>query len=43
MNENVINGLGVFYWDDGQLYFGEWIDNIPTGKGILFFPHGGYL
>jgi hypothetical protein len=36
-------GEGIFYFEDGQMFYGEWKDGEPCGKGILFFSHGGFM
>ncbi|EAR83404.2 endo-1,4-beta-xylanase xylA, putative (macronuclear) [Tetrahymena thermophila SB210] len=37
------NGLGVFAFDNGDFYFGEWENDQLQGEGILFFAFGGFV
>lgn len=37
------NGLGVFAFDNGDFYFGEWENNEIHGEGILLFALGGFV
>ena len=34
------HGYGVFYYQDGGMYEGEWRDNKMHGKGKLFYQSG---
>lgn len=34
---------GIFYWDDGCFYLGQWKKNKIHGKGIFVYPNGSYL
>jgi hypothetical protein len=32
-DKHSLNGLGAFYWDTGEFYFGEWengVQNVPV-------------
>jgi len=35
--------LGLYAWDSGEVYFGEWKHDMLDGEGILFFPMGGFI
>lgn len=35
--------LGFFIWENGDAYFGNWKDDVPHGKGLLFLAFGGFL
>ncbi len=37
------HGLGVFYFDNGDFYYGEWENDQINGEGILFFLFGGFV
>jgi len=37
------NGLGVFAFDNGDFFFGEWENDSIEGEGILFFAFGGFV
>ncbi|EAR84340.2 MORN repeat protein, putative (macronuclear) [Tetrahymena thermophila SB210] len=41
-NEDRTN-LGIYTWDSGEVYFGEWKHDMLDGEGILFFPFGGFI
>ncbi|KAL4437593.1 hypothetical protein ABPG74_017831 [Tetrahymena malaccensis] len=41
-NEERTN-LGIYTWDSGEVYFGEWKHDMLDGEGILFFPFGGFI
>ncbi|KAL4487624.1 hypothetical protein ABPG72_017413 [Tetrahymena utriculariae] len=41
-NEQRTN-LGIYTWDSGEVYFGEWKHDMLDGEGILFFPFGGFI
>lgn len=36
-------GLGVFVYDNGDFFFGEWDSNRIHGEGMLFFAFGGFV
>lgn len=38
-----IEKTGIFYWDSGFFYVGEWKKNKINGKGIFIYPNGSYL
>ncbi|KRX04180.1 hypothetical protein PPERSA_11304 [Pseudocohnilembus persalinus] len=35
------DGLGVFYWNEGQMYIGQWSQDFMQGQGTLYFPYEG--
>lgn len=35
--------VGIYSWDSGEVYFGEWRNDMLEGEGILFFPYGGFI
>ena len=35
-----MNGRGVYFWDDGRYYEGEYIDDKKQGYGIYVWPDG---
>ena len=37
---NLIEGKGIFYYNNGDKYEGDWKNNIREGKGILFYNNG---
>ena len=37
------NGYGLFFWDNSQVYLGQWKDDFMEGIGMIFFGFGGYL
>ncbi|KAL4465880.1 hypothetical protein ABPG74_004117 [Tetrahymena malaccensis] len=41
--DNQLNGLGLFFWKNSQIYYGQWQQNQMTGRGIIVFPQGGYV
>ena len=34
------NGRGIFYYQDGSYYSGNWKDNQMHGKGSLYYSNG---
>lgn len=36
-------GLGLYSWDSGEVFFGEWKNDMLDGEGILFFTEGGFI
>ncbi|KAL4506500.1 hypothetical protein ABPG72_000071 [Tetrahymena utriculariae] len=42
-DQNKKDQFGVFLWDSGDFYVGEWKDNKINGQGIIYFSSGGYL
>ncbi|KAL4459975.1 hypothetical protein ABPG74_003501 [Tetrahymena malaccensis] len=42
-DQNKKDLFGVFLWDSGDFYVGEWKDNKINGQGIIYFSTGGYL
>ena len=34
--------MGVYVYDDGRCYFGEYRDNSQNGNGILYYVNGEY-
>jgi len=45
---NSINGEGAYYWKDGRIYIGNWVDNKINGYGIFIWPdkkkyYGNYI
>ena len=34
------SGFGVYIWEDGSKYTGEWKDNVLHGKGTYVDEHG---
>mmetsp|Transcript_10256 Transcript_10256/g.15607 ORF Transcript_10256/g.15607 Transcript_10256/m.15607 type:complete len:117 (+) Transcript_10256:770-1120(+) len=39
-----MHGVGLFQWQDGKLYIGEWRDNFMEGEGFfLTKDHKAYL
>ncbi|EGR29249.1 morm repeat family protein [Ichthyophthirius multifiliis] len=40
---NERQGIGIYIWDGGEIYFGEWKHDKIDGQGILFFPQGGFI
>jgi hypothetical protein len=34
------NGIGTFFWDDGDSFAGEWKDDKRTGFGIRYYSNG---
>ncbi|KAL4494032.1 hypothetical protein ABPG72_015988 [Tetrahymena utriculariae] len=41
--DNQLNGLGVFFWKNSQIYYGQWQLSQMAGRGIIVFPQGGYV
>lgn len=37
------DGIGIYIWDSGEVYFGEWRNDYIEGEGFLFFPQGGLI
>ena len=35
-----MKGSGIFTWNDGRKYQGEYIDDKKEGHGIFFWPDG---
>ena len=33
------HGKGVFYYNEGGKYIGEWKQNKMFGKGVLYYPN----
>lgn len=33
------HGKGVFYYNEGGKYIGEWKENKMNGKGVLYYPN----
>ena len=33
------HGKGVFYYNEGGKYIGEWKENKMCGKGVLYYPN----
>ena len=33
-------GKGIFYWNDGIRYDGEWKNGKREGKGIMYYTNG---
>lgn len=42
-NEFTRIGLGVFAYDNGDFYFGEWENGTPQGEGLIVFAFGGFV
>eukprot|EP01017_Pseudomicrothorax_dubius_P016698 TRINITY_DN1890_c0_g1_i4.p1 TRINITY_DN1890_c0_g1~~TRINITY_DN1890_c0_g1_i4.p1 ORF type:complete len:857 (-),score=192.25 TRINITY_DN1890_c0_g1_i4:114-2684(-) len=36
-------GLGIFFWNSGDVYYGHWSQNYMNGLGSFYFVHGGSL
>jgi len=36
-NNGNFSGRGTYYWPNGDLYFGDFLDGYRTGKGIFFW------
>ena len=34
---------GIFLWDDGFFYLGQWKRNKIHGKGLFIYPNGSYI
>ena len=43
MTDGIREGLGIFNYDSGDVFIGEWKRNKIQGSGILFFSYGGLL
>jgi hypothetical protein len=39
-NSKVKYGPGKHYFKDGDVYEGDWINNLPNGKGKFYWPNG---
>ena len=35
-----MHGKGVFSWDDGRRYEGEYLDDKKHGHGVFYWPDG---
>ena len=35
------NGKGIYIWNDGSKYIGDWKNNIKEGKGTYYWTDGG--
>ena len=40
MQNGVRNGKGVYYYENGDKYEGDWKNNLKDGEGILYFKKG---
>jgi len=40
MKENLLVGVGVYRWNDGRVYNGQWKANRMHGVGSLEYPDG---
>ena len=40
MKINLIILLGKYFYQDGGVYFGEWVNSQCEGFGMLFYPSG---
>ena len=36
------NGAGILITDDGQIFIGEWKNDLLFGKGLVFLSHEEY-
>jgi len=36
-------GKGIYYWNSGEIYYGDWSLDRMEGEGILYFALGGYV
>ena len=36
----MIEGKGIFYYENGNIYIGEFKNNVREGKGVLFYRNG---
>ena len=41
-SDSARHGLGVYYFSNGDIYLGEWVDNKIQGKGVYYFVEGEY-
>lgn len=39
-DNNLINGDGVYVWEDGRKYIGSWKDNLMHGHGVYTWEDG---
>jgi len=35
-----MNGKGKYYWPDGNIYEGDFVNDIKEGSGTLYIPNG---
>ncbi len=35
--DGLMDGVGKYFWDDGAYYEGEFLENMITGKGVMFW------
>jgi hypothetical protein len=35
-----LNGYGEYYWKNGNVYRGNWFDNMFQGYGVLLYKDG---
>jgi hypothetical protein len=35
------NGKGTYYFNDGNKYIGDWVDDHRTGQGVFTWASGG--
>ena len=35
-----MEGKGIYYWNDGQKYFGCWKNGIKEGNGTIYYNNG---
>jgi len=40
LSNGIRSGLGVYYWDSGEYYFGNWVNNNMNGYGMQIVPAG---
>lgn len=40
--DSIREGSGVYYFANGDFYFGEWANNKINGKGVYYFQDGEY-
>lgn len=37
---NMLSGIGIYYYNDGEIHEGEFINGIKTGFGTSYWPNG---
>ena len=36
-------GNGKYIWEDGEYYFGQWLNNNKHGKGVIYYKNGNII
>lgn len=37
------DGKGIYYFDTGQVYIGNWKQDFMEGQGVFYFSDGGFF